>query len=130
MANRYRFKFYVTARHFVEFNAAKSEIHPHTWEIVLYFRIRDGAALKFNEVEKIIESYFDQYEGKLLNDVAPFDRINPSMENIGQVFFEQLPKFPRLDLIDLFHLVISENPTRSYIVSEHEDLDSLAMKIN
>lgn len=33
----YKFKFYINARHSVNFDGNQSDIHPHTWETVIYW---------------------------------------------------------------------------------------------
>ena len=77
--------------------------------------------MMFNEVEKLIEDYLGQYQEKYMNDCAPFDTMNPTLENIAQFFMEDLQK--NLNPINwvIFTMEISETPSRSYIISNVEN---------
>lgn len=115
----YKFNFYLNAKHAVLISGEESDIHPHTWEIKLIITCIDDIYVEFSKFENIIENYFLSFEGKLLNELEVFNNLNPSMENIGKIFFEKIN-----DLLDehkfyMKTLEISENPTRTFIIS-HE----------
>jgi len=77
--------------------------------------------MMFNEVEKLIEDYLGQYQGKYMNECSPFDTINPTLENIAQYFMVELQK--KLNPLNwvIFTMEISETPSRSYIISNVEN---------
>lgn len=116
MKTYYKFKFYINARHSVTFNGRESNIHPHTWEVVVYFGSDTSDTLNFTEFEKELEKYFLNYEGKYINELDVFKDINPTMENIGKLLYNDIKKL--LDNRSLYfnRVEISENPTRTYII--------------
>ena len=65
----YKFKFYINARHSVNLGGNQSDIHPHTWETVIYIAVKSQNYINFTKMEKMLEAYFHQYEGKYLNDL-------------------------------------------------------------
>lgn len=117
MNHKYRFKFYINARHSVNFSGIQSEIHPHTWEVVMYINVHPEMFINFTEIENKISNYFEKYEGKYLNDLEDFKAIEPTMENITVKVFEDL-KRSLGSKIDIDRVEVSENPTRTYIIEQ------------
>lgn len=115
----YRFKFYLNARHSVNVNNLDPNIHPHTWEIVLNIIKSDEGYLNFAKIEDEIKQFLSKYEGKYLNQLPPFDRELPLMENIGEVFNNYIVKILINKGWELSRLEISENPTRTYILTNN-----------
>lgn len=116
MKHYYKFKFYINARHSVSFNGVQSNIHPHTWETVVYIKMESGSIINFTEFETLLEKYFINYEGRYFNDLDCFKKVNPTMENIGKKIFVDLNQVLTKRGLELFKLEISENPTRTYVI--------------
>jgi 6-pyruvoyltetrahydropterin/6-carboxytetrahydropterin synthase len=114
----YKFKFYFNARHSVTFNNIASNIHPHTWEVVVLFSTEDNATVNFTEFENNVEHYFLNYEGKYLNELESFKDKNPTMENIAKVLYGDIRKLVNNRILSFSRIEISENPTRTYIIEE------------
>jgi len=112
----YRFKFYINARHSVTINDKTSNIHPHTWEVVILFGLKATEIINFSEFENELEEYFANYEGKYLNEIDVFNGINPTMENIGKILYKDIKAFIDKKNLYFTRLEISENPTRTYII--------------
>lgn len=72
----------------------------------------------FTDYEKKIGTFLAQYDGQVLNDVPPFDQINPTVENFATEIFQRLRVHPELigAHVMLEKLEVSEGPTRSYIL--------------
>lgn len=120
MKNYYRFKFYINAKHSVNFGDTVSPIHPHTWETVIYLKVKETAFINFTKFEKELEKYFETYEGQYLNTLEAFKEHHPTMEYIGLVFYHDLLALLKGEDISLHRIEISENPTRTYIIEDDE----------
>jgi len=118
MKTYYRFKFYLNARHSVTFDNKASNIHPHTWEIVIVFGCLQSDTVNFTAFEKELEKHFHNYESKYLNDLEDFKDDNPTMECIGKVFYQNVKHIVNNRNLFFKSLEISENPTRTYIIEE------------
>jgi 6-pyruvoyl tetrahydropterin synthase-like protein len=118
----YRFRFYLNARHTMNINDPNCKIHPHTWEISLYIKKTGEGFVQFSQIEHEVGLYLSKYEGGFLNEIPPFDRIAPTMENVGEVFNEQIAEI----LYDISFLMesleIGENPTRTFIVTNRTEV--------
>lgn len=83
-------------------------LHKHHWTVRATFRawkLHKGWVLDFRDAGKRLRSLIEPYDGKLLNELAPFDRIVPTRENIAFFFAEQLgeglPETVRVHRIDI-----------------------------
>lgn len=116
MLEYYIFKYYFNAGHSVDNDIHHQ--HNHTFQISLYIGIKDvkGQYL-FNEMDEHIHSYLSQYEGQFLNDMEVFQGIGTNIEDIGDVFYDELKEQLGLLGFRLYQLEISENPLCVYIVS-------------
>lgn len=67
------------------------------------------------------EEFLSAYQDKTLNDVPPFDMINPTLENICEYFKEELTKILNRNGWIFLMMEISESPSMSYVVSLIDD---------
>ena len=114
---QYRFKFYLNASHAIMIGGKQGERHPHTWEIALtVLKFRENF-VEFGAVEKSVEAFLEPYQNQFLNEVAPFDQINPTLENACENFKDRLKE--RLNELGwvLLKIEMSETPTRTYVVN-------------
>lgn len=118
MKTYYKFKFYLNARHSVMFDGKSSNIHPHTWEVVVVFGCKQSDMVNFSQFEHELDKHFLNYEGKYLNELKDFRNENPTMENIGKVFYQYIKSIVNNRNLFFKTLEISENPTRTYIIEE------------
>lgn len=126
MKEFYKFKFYMNSTHRTMFDGKLGASHPHTWEILINIGQFDQQVFQFNEVEAHIKNFINQYEGKSLNELHPFDKINPTMENISKVFYSEIEKLLNKSGWELITMELSENPSRTYVIKSLEE----ASKIN
>lgn len=114
---QYRFKFYLNARHAIFIDGNLGEVHPHTWEITLNVIKGRDEFIQFHALEQKIEAFMDQYQDRYLNEVEPFDVVNPTLENCCHYFKEKLSEI-LADQGWLFLMMeMSETPARSYVIS-------------
>ncbi len=74
--------------------------HGHTWHVRIWIQGTEdhkdsvGILFDFGSIKKIKE----KYDHKDLNEIAPFDKINPTAENITQEIYNELKeKRPELE---------------------------------
>ncbi|MGL5153009.1 MAG: 6-carboxytetrahydropterin synthase [Clostridium sp.] len=112
----YKFNFYINAKHSVDFGKGRSQIHPHTWETKISLGSSIEEELNFSLVENKLQAYFNRFEGIYLNELDHFSKKEPTMENIGKVFFNHIQLICKSLNLELLKIEISENPTRTYII--------------
>lgn len=112
----YRFKFYLNAMHSILINGLMGEVHPHTWEIVVDVFKQNNKFIAFTEVEKPVDELLRPFQNKNMNDISPFDAINPTLENVA-VFLQN--KFETMFVENGFimsRIEVSETPSRSFVI--------------
>ena len=51
-----------------------------------------GLLVDFVDVKKLMHEVIDRLDHQLLNDVPPFDVLNPSAENMAKYIYEEMSK--------------------------------------
>ncbi len=71
-----------------------------------------GYVVDFLELEKTLQQVIAPYDHRHLNDIAPFDDINPTTENMARLFYQELEnKLP--EGASLARIRVWEAPTYS-----------------
>ncbi|MFC1873846.1 6-carboxytetrahydropterin synthase QueD [Chloroflexota bacterium] len=83
------------AAHFLRGYQGKCEaLHGHRFRVVVKIdaaRLDDiGLAYDFTEVKRHLAGILSRFDHTCLNDVPPFDKINPSSENIATTIYQAL----------------------------------------
>src|SRR5215467_13186105 len=85
----------VAAAHQLRFAPGEGErLHGHNWRIRATVRATDldasGWVVDFNRLGAVLRELVEPYEHVFLNEVAPFDDLNPTAENLARVVADQL----------------------------------------
>ncbi len=83
------------AAHFLRGYQGKCEaLHGHRFRVVIKIktsRVNDiGIAYDFIELKQHLGDILVRFDHTCLNDVPPFDKINPSSENIASIIYNEL----------------------------------------
>lgn len=116
--NGYKYKFRLNVSHSINSTIENMNPHSHTLEVTLYMKQETKEFIGYEEVEKKVEEYLKAYMGNYLNNTEPFDKIDPTIENIGNEFYEKIQYILKGNKFKLLKLDISETPTRIYSVSD------------
>ncbi len=86
------------AAHYLRDYGGKCEkLHGHRFKVVVSLstaRLNDiGLAYDFVELRRHLSQILAQFDHTCLNDVPPFDKLNPSSENIAVAIYDQLKRY-------------------------------------
>lgn len=97
MAARYTLKIIVdfAAAHYLRNYEGKcARLHGHNWKTeveVIATDLNDvGMGIDFQDIKAETKALVDQLDHYNLNDMAPFDKLNPTAENIAAFLFKTL----------------------------------------
>jgi len=84
-----------SAGHALRDYKGKSEnIHGHNYKVRVSVEGEDldstGLLVDFIDLREAVKRIVDRFDHQFLNEVAPFDKLNPSAENIARYFSDQL----------------------------------------
>jgi 6-pyruvoyltetrahydropterin/6-carboxytetrahydropterin synthase len=85
----------VAAAHQLRFTTGEGErLHGHNWKIKAVVRAKEldahGFVLDFAVLGATLRAIVEPYEHVFLNEVAPFDDVNPTAENVARVVADEL----------------------------------------
>jgi 6-pyruvoyltetrahydropterin/6-carboxytetrahydropterin synthase len=71
-----------------------SNLHGHCWKVGIKVEAEKvdeiGLCIDFKKLKALTKEVVGRYDHQHLNNIAPFDKINPTAENLSRVIFEQL----------------------------------------
>jgi 6-pyruvoyltetrahydropterin/6-carboxytetrahydropterin synthase len=94
------------AAHYLRGYQGKCEnVHGHRYRIVVKIKagkLNDiGLAYDFTDLKRHLNGILERFDHTCLNDMPPFDKINPSAENIASTIYNELKEKLAADPISL-----------------------------
>ena len=75
-----------------EYKGRCERLHGHNWRVRVQVEASEldelGMVIDFHELDGILEEVIAPFEHRHLNDVSPFEEINPSSENLARLIGE------------------------------------------
>jgi 6-pyruvoyltetrahydropterin/6-carboxytetrahydropterin synthase len=69
-------------------------VHGHNYRVQLTMEGAEldaiGLLVDFVEVKKMIHTVVDYLDHRFINDLPPFDKVNPSAENLAKYFYDEI----------------------------------------
>lgn len=101
-----------------------SRLHGHNWQVeakVSAYRLDEiGLAYDFAELKKATRELAKSLDHRFLNEIPPFDKQNPSAENISAWFYNQLEKMITEPSVKIEAITIWENERSKVTYTEEE----------
>ena len=89
-------------------------LHGHRFRVVARVRASElddiGLAYDFSELKRHLDSILSRFDHTCLNDVPPFDKINPSSENIASTIYDALQSKLAAAPLDIPCVEVWESP--------------------
>ncbi|MBN1862908.1 MAG: 6-carboxytetrahydropterin synthase QueD [Dehalococcoidales bacterium] len=103
------------AAHFLRGYRGKCEaLHGHRFRVVVKVSAvatdEVGMAYDFAELKKHLRGILSRFDHVCLNDIVPFDNINPSSENIAAAVYNELRAALEGDPVSLACVEVWESP--------------------
>ena len=78
------------------FEGRCEKLHGHNWKIEAYVTAeelgKDGLVIDFRLIREAVDKVLDELDHKFLNELKPFETLNPSSEIIARHIFETLSR--------------------------------------
>lgn len=91
---------FAAAHRLVGYEGLCENLHGHNWKVDITVKSRGldamGMVMDFKDLKEIVSDIMRNYDHRFLNDIPPFDTINPTTENLARVIAELLqPALPQ-----------------------------------
>lgn len=90
-------------------------LHGHNFRVEASIAAREldqvGLVMDFVELDELLKDILAPFDHRHLNEVPPFDRLNPSTENMARYFFESLEEKLDRPELEVRRVRVWEAPT-------------------
>jgi 6-pyruvoyltetrahydropterin/6-carboxytetrahydropterin synthase len=87
---------FASAHTLAGYPGACSRMHGHNWkvevEVIAGTLDQTGMALDFKRIKQAANEVGNKLDHQYLNDIPPFNELNPTAENIAAWFFQELSR--------------------------------------
>ena len=91
---------------------ACSRMHGHNWKVEVEVQSNEldssGMVIDFKKIKNHTRQVTDELDHQYLNDLAPFDTINPTAENIAAYLFKRIAESINTDTVAVYSITIWE----------------------
>ncbi|HNT34208.1 MAG TPA: 6-carboxytetrahydropterin synthase QueD [bacterium] len=109
------------AHQLVGYEGACENLHGHNWTVKVEVKTTKldslGMGLDFKKLKKLLGGVLEQFDHRMINQVAPFDQFNPTAENMAHFIFDALKSRLPKD-VSMSRVKVSESPQCSVIYQE------------
>ena len=99
-----------------------ARLHGHNWqvEVSVCSQVLDdsGLAIDFREIKKQTKLVVKRLDHQYLNEIKPFDVLNPTAENIAKYFFDEIALLITNKDVKVKEVMIWETPRSAVTYSE------------
>jgi 6-pyruvoyltetrahydropterin/6-carboxytetrahydropterin synthase len=97
-------------------------LHGHNWRVRVYVGATElspqGMVIDFKVLKDAMKEVIDPYDHAYLNEVAPFDVINPTAENICRHIFQEVDKRIRDSRVRVTRAMVWETEGSCAVVTD------------
>ena len=97
-----------------DYPGACSRMHGHNWKVEAEVEARaldkTGMGVDFKFIRHAVRELTDQLDHRYLNEIAPFDQVNPTAENIARYIYHELKKLLKSKKVTLHKVLVQESP--------------------
>ncbi|HUV40107.1 MAG TPA: 6-carboxytetrahydropterin synthase QueD [Planctomycetota bacterium] len=87
---------FASAHRLREYDGNCERLHGHNWRIEVRLageRLNDlGMLCDFRDAKRIVREVTGRFDHRYLNDIPPFDELNPTTEHIARHLFDEVSK--------------------------------------
>jgi len=99
-----------------------ARLHGHNWQVEVSVCSQvlndNGIAIDFREIKKKTKLVVKRVDHQYLNEIEPFDVLNPTAENIAKYFYDEVGLLINNENVKVKDVVIWETPRSAVTYSE------------
>ncbi|MBE7558768.1 6-carboxytetrahydropterin synthase [bacterium] len=97
-----------------DYEGTTERLHGHNWRVVVAVEGRElspeGYLVDFLQLQRRLETVRTRYEHELLNEIPPFDRVNPTAELLAREIAGQISDMLEAPGVHVAYVRVEEAP--------------------
>lgn len=106
-----------------DYPGACSRMHGHNWKVEVEVQATKldevGMGIDFKEIKRATRQVTDELDHYYLNDIPPFDRVNPTAENIASYIYQAVSELLNNDRISVKAVTLWETERACVRYEQH-----------
>lgn len=113
---------FFNARHYVVIDGCAGPEHPHSYRLQVkcssqVLALKDQVVVGYSQLREPMKQVVNAYNNQLLNNLPPFQNLQPTTENLTGVLFQQLDRVFTGLPVRLLEITVWESPTEGITVA-------------
>ncbi len=104
-----------SAHRLIQYNGECERLHGHNWKVFVSVSSETldslGMVMDFKILKDKTKALIAKLDHQYLNEVPPFNEVNPTTENISKYLFDELSKVINTESIKVSKVEVWESPT-------------------
>lgn len=101
-----------------------ARLHGHNWQIEVLVKATQlnelGIAIDFREIKQQTKTVIEKLDHQYLNEIPPFDTLNPTAENLAKYLYEQISSLINDENVRVCEVIVWETAKASVAYSEEK----------
>ena|SRR3989338_5795152 len=97
-----------------KYKGVSEPLHGHSWKVETKFKCTkldpEGIGIDYAEAERTIRELAKRFDHRYINEIPPFDKMNPTSENLARWFFGELEGFTAGKNAHVSEVIVWEGP--------------------
>jgi 6-pyruvoyltetrahydropterin/6-carboxytetrahydropterin synthase len=106
-----------------DYPGACSRMHGHNWKVEVEVQATKldevGMGIDFKEIKRATRQVTDELDHYYLNDIPPFDRVNPTAENIASYIYQAVSELLNNDRVSVKAVTLWETERACVRYEQH-----------
>ncbi len=85
-----------SAHYLKDYEGKCAHLHGHNWKVAISFRgkklAENGILIDFLDIGKALDGLLELLDHSVINEISPFDSINPTAENLARWFHDEVSR--------------------------------------
>jgi 6-pyruvoyltetrahydropterin/6-carboxytetrahydropterin synthase len=90
-----------------------ANMHGHNWKVEVLVSSKEldesGMVIDFRKIKQQTKKVISKLDHRYLNEVKPFDKVNPTAENLAKYLYEEIDKNITNDKVIVYKVIVWEN---------------------
>jgi len=79
-----------------EYQGQCEGLHGHNWQVEIVAGAMEldeqGMVVDFTMLKRVLDAALNEFDHHYINEIPPFDQLNPSSENLSRVIFDKVAR--------------------------------------